>query len=472
MLLVHPVRELVRFLPVLVFAVVAGTGSAVPWELLGVAAPVAIGLLRYVTTTFRASGDRIELRRGLLQRQAVTVPLDRVRTVDLTASPVHRVLDLVTLRIGTATGGEDDLDLDGLRREQARRFRESLLRATPLSPAVPGPGQPGRTAGAPVPVPVLELDPRWARYAPFTGTGVVVVAGAAGAVGQVLSASRGLGIEAGSWPVELGPWLAVPLLLLALLLAVVVGDLAGYFVVNWGFRLTREERAWHISRGLFTTRETTLDQARVAGVTVGEPIGLRLAGGARLVAIATGLDREQRGSAVLVPPAPRAVVDDTAARILGDPAPLVAPLTGHGPAATRRRWTRGAGPALVLALVAMGLVAAGTLPRWVLVPPGLLLLACAALAADRARALGHRVEAGFLVARSGSLARRRDLLASEHVIGWTFRDTWFQRRVGLVTLAATTAGGRQRVAVPDVPVEAASGLAAALTPGLVDQFRG
>ena len=75
----------------------------------------------------------------------------------------------------------------------------------------------------------------------------------------------------------------------------------------------------------------------------------------------------------------------------------------------------------------------------------MLVVAALALAADRARSLGHTLADGYVVARSGSLNRRREALEVEHVIGWTFRSTWFQRRAGLTTLVATTAGGRQSV---------------------------
>jgi len=61
MLLVHPIRELLRFLPVLVglfFFSNRGSGSDVRWQLLGIAFPVALGILRYFTTSFRISGGR------------------------------------------------------------------------------------------------------------------------------------------------------------------------------------------------------------------------------------------------------------------------------------------------------------------------------------------------------------------------------------------------------------------------------
>ena len=91
MLLVHPLRELAKFLPVLLGLLVAGSAGGrdgIRWELVGVAVPVLLGVLRWLTTTYRVLDGRIELRRGLLQRSVRTAQLDRVRTVDLTASLV------------------------------------------------------------------------------------------------------------------------------------------------------------------------------------------------------------------------------------------------------------------------------------------------------------------------------------------------------------------------------------------------
>jgi putative membrane protein len=126
-------------------------------------------------------------------------------------------------------------------------------------------------------------------------------------------------------------------------------------------------------------------------------------------------------------------------------------------------------PAGVLAVgVVVASVAAGR--TWVVVVAVLPLLLGLGLAVDRSRALGHTLVDGWFVARSGSLTRKRELLAADAVIGWNLRSSWFQRRAGLVTLIATTAGGSQSVAALDVPAPDAVAVADATTPGLVRQF--
>src|SRR5258708_36980965 len=87
-------------------------------------------------------------------------------------------------------------------------------------------------------------------------------------------------------------------------------------------------------------------------------------------------------------------------------------------------------------------------------------------AADRYRSLGRRLDGGGLVTRFGSLARRRNIISADAIIGWRIPQTWFQRRQGLMTLTATTAAGHQHYSVRDVPADGGLALAGAATGGL------
>ncbi|GAB3770804.1 putative membrane protein [Nocardioides ginsengisegetis] len=474
MLLVHPIRELVRFLPVLIGIFVAGTaagGGDAPWHLVGVGVPVGLGVLRYLTTSFRITAGRVELRRGLLNRHVLSTRLDRVRTVDLTSSPIHRVLGLTTVRIGTGTSStdeEDRLDLDGLPIGRARDLRLALLHvATGADTASPEEAPRERI--------VVRFDPSWLRFAPFTSSGLVIAAAAIGATSQGVNALGGwdrinLGgvVDTTS---RLSPWVALPLGVVVFVVLVSLLSVGGYVVTNFGFTLSHAAGAWHLHRGLLTTRETSLDDERVAGVSVCEPLGLRAVGGGRVAAIVTGLDRKQQGSSVLVPPAPRDVVREVARQVIGRTAPIDAPLVGHGPRARTRRYSRALLPALTLVATAGVLVATAGAPWWLLVVSLAAPALAVPLAADRAAGLGHTLVDGYVVAQSGSLNRHRRALATEDVIGWNFRATWFQRRAGLTSLVATTAGGDQAVPLLDVPEDVAVDLAEAALPDLVAQFR-
>ncbi|QZY29963.1 PH domain-containing protein [Nocardioides coralli] len=472
MLLVHPVREVLRFLPVIIGLFVAGAATrdgTGRLQLLGILVPVALGLVRYWTTSYRIHADRVELRRGLLSTSTLATPLDRVRTVDLTASPIQRVLGLSTVRIGTGTAARLDdggLDLDGLPTPRARALRQQLLTsiATPAA-------DPEGTGGERL---VARFEPGWLRFAPFTSAGFVIAAGLIGVGSQVLDQVGFFeDVDEAAWE---GLWarvgvVAVPVVVLGLGVLVAAFAVLGYLLTNGNFAVshTLPDGSWHVRRGVLTTRETSLDDDRLRGVSLGEPLGLRLVRGGRLSAIVTGLDRSESGSSALLPPTPRALVQRVAAEVVGTAEPVHARLVDHGPRARARRYVRAMVPAVAVAAVLVTAAAVDGLV-WPAVLAAVVVLAALGLGHDRARSLGHALVDGWLVARSGSLTRRRDLLATEAVIGWNLRSTWFQRRAGLVTLVATTAGGRQWVAIPDVPEPVAVEVAVNAVPGLVDQF--
>jgi putative membrane protein len=483
MLLIHPIREVVRAWPLLLGLLVVGTRGFENGRLGGLAAVAVVVLLalaRWYTTTYRVTAEQVQVRRGLLRREVLTVPRDRVRTVDLTASPLHRVLGLV--RIGIGTGQSDrrnnDLKLDALTRQEAERLRTELLHR-PVT-AAPDAAVPGAPPVVPAETVLTALRPSWLRYGPFSLSGLVIVGVALGFLSRLVN-------EANVGLARFGPvlhvvrylsgtpvWLAVCAVLLAGAAVVAITSTATYLVSFWGFRLSRQPGGiLHIVRGLVTSRSITIEERRLRGVELSEPLLLRLVRGARCIAIATGLRvgrGAERGGSLLVPPAPRAEAVRVAGAVLGDAAPVTAVLTRHGPRARRRRYTRALlGMALVPAgLGLLWLVAGG--PSWpALVCLPLLVLAIP-LAEDRYRSLGHALVGHLLVVREGSLVRRRSMLTREGIIGWNLRQSFFQRRAGVVTVEATTAAGRQRYAAEDVPVDLAVALVDQAVPDLLTPF--
>ena len=481
MMLVYPVREVGRFIVPLLAFFVAGTATGRWWQYLSVVVPVALGVARYLTTRYRVAHGRVELRRGLLSRHVLSAPVERVRSVDLTASPVHRVLGLVTVKIGTGTAstdGDEKLDLDGLPVAQAHALRAQLLRVAAPAPApagaAPGPdGEPASPAPEgqpPAPEPervALVFRASWLRFAPFTSAGIVIAAAIVGGGSQLLgSLDLWDELHPEQWVVAVSLWVAVVVGLVGVALASVVLSIIGYLLTNGGFRLSHGGGSWHVRRGLLTTRETSIDDERMAGVTLYQPLGLRWARGSRLGAIVTGL-RATQGDSALVPPAPRGAVEHAAATVLGTMTPVQAPLVRHGAAATRRRYVRVLVPGgLLVAGAVVARLVEPAVPWWVVGLAVAVLALLLGLATDRARGLGHAFLEGHVVARSGSLLREREVLAADHVIGWNLRSTFFQRRQGLVTLVATTAGGDQRVEILDVPEPLALQLVATATPAL------
>jgi putative membrane protein len=483
MLLVHPIMEVGKALPAIIGIFLAGSSQGNHYWGLGATALVALySLTRWFTTRLRITAEQVQLRHGLLRRKTITTSRDRIRTVDVTSHLLHRALGLARVLIGTGTNdrkGEGRLILDGLPLTLASSLRDDLLhRRDRAATELPG-DQAADRAGAEVRE-LARLDRRWIKYAPFTLSGVVTglviwgfywrVQGESGVNLMHYGPLHKVSDTLGRMPTAV----EVLVVVVALVVFVAVTSTVGYILAFWNFRLLRHDGGTlQVTRGLLTTRATSIERRRLVGAATSEPLPLRAVGAARTTAVATGLRTgrgSERGGEILLPPAPRETAVTVAAVVLdGSPAVTVA-LRPHGPAARRRRLSRALFGGAFLALAAVVSWALGA-PAWVLAVGAALLLASVPLGIDRYRSLGHALSDGYLVTRFGSLVRRRAALETTAVIGWNLRSTYFQRRLGLLSVTATTAAGRQAYEVQDVEPAEALAIADTATPELLTQFR-
>ncbi|MGH8877233.1 MAG: PH domain-containing protein, partial [Stackebrandtia sp.] len=256
-----------------------------------------------------------------------------------------------------------------------------------------------------------------------------------------------------------------------------VAGLAVVFVTeNWGFRLTRvhgpSNSTLRTQKGLFSTREVNRDEARLRGVQLDQPLLWRWMGTTGTVAISTGLSVFSEGRDLL-PRTNISTAQAVAARVLPAAGPLFARRLGRHPrAALRRRVVRAvAAVGVFTGLVAYSGRVASLIPdsAWIYcvsigLPLGLGLAVASYLS------LGHAVEGDFIVTRSGVLSRATAVLRRRSVIGWTFKQSVFHRRAGLLTVTATTAAGDRAYTVLDTAEADALDFADRATPELLHPF--
>ncbi|MGD9525213.1 PH domain-containing protein [Pseudonocardia sp.] len=476
MLVVGPLGNLAGLLPFVLILLITGQGDLSRlWYAAGAAVVVVLfGVLRWRTTRYRITDERVELHTGLFNRQRRSVPRDRIRTVDTTAKLLHRLFGLSVVQVSAAAGaGQDDagLSLDAVGKPEAERLRLALLTRSRAVSAVPTPAGPQEIAAQQAEE-LARLNWAWIRFAPLTVSSLVAVGAFVGALFNIVG---DVGLSPGDLVDTAGDRFAMSLLLAVLVLvAALVGiAVAGamlLFAERWfGYRLTREpDGTLRVRRGLLTRRSLSVAEERLRGVELSEPALLRLGRGGQAKAVSTGLSGGGEGG-VLGPPAPIAEGHRLAAAVLRDGPVTRTPLRRHPRAALVRRLNRAVGGAVVLVallwLLDVALFGTG------LGPVALLLLPLAALVGyDRWRNLGHALTERYLVARHGSLLRRTVVLQRGGVIGWTLRQSVFQRRSGLVTLTAVTAAGDGGYPVVDIAAADGAALADAAVPGLLAPF--
>ncbi|WP_142002367.1 PH domain-containing protein [Amycolatopsis cihanbeyliensis] len=460
------------------FAVVVGavgaasSGTPLAWVALGgvllLAAGIVAEYVRWRVSRYRVTAERLERRFDFITHQRRSLARERIRSVDIAANLVQRLFGLAVVTIGTGQQNDADrIKLDPVSHAEAERLRAELLRrrrpdpgtqpAQQAQPAEPAPGT--EPAGGSV---LARLDWSWIRYAPASF--VAPLLGAA-AFGAVLNASGWFGLREGvlEWSFDLLSSAPIVFAVVTVVVIAVVVGLIGSLVIFaerwWDYRLDREPGGTlRIRRGLLTTRSISIEERRLRGVEVVEPLGIRLVGAARVDAVMTGIRQNDGDSKsdlkTLAPPVPRAFADQVTADVLTEEvAPTVAARLAPHPRAARGRRLRWAllGTLIPTAILAgLGASLTGVLLHlawiWALVVGPIAVL----LALDAYRNLGHGITGGYLVARSGAARRGTVALQRSGIIGWTARQSIFQRRAGLITLSATTAAGSGAYSIFDV----------------------
>jgi len=461
MLLVHPLRELIRYLPVIVVALIAGSVGGEPWWVYVLSGfGIVVGVLRWFTTSYRITDAHVQIKRGILNRQLLSVPRDRIRSVDVDSTILHRIFGLSVVKVGTgASHGVDNLEFNAMRTDDVSAFRTEMLSHVPRrADLLAEPADDADVAGRNF----SRWRPSWVRYAPFTLSGVSSILVVVFFVLQTQFFENGLLTRLPFVKYELAriehlPTLTLVVWSMCILIVVASAVAAVRYILSYSrFAISRvDQSTLHITHGLLHTRQITLDERRLRGIQLSEPLSLRAVGAAWTHAIMTGLGRQRGGVALLSPPGPRDEAVRIATDIVGVERALTEDLHQHGRRAHRRRYTRAATFAGILALVALGAQLLGWVSpavwwAFVVIVPGSVFLAW-----DRYRGLGHSLLPGWVVGRSGSLDRKRFVLATDGIIGWTIRRSLFQRQAGLATLIATTAAGRHSYSIPDLPFDEA-----------------
>lgn len=444
-------------LPAFVLLLSMGTRVVVPLLLAVVVIGVPLAVLSWRRFTYHVAGGRLELRSGVLSRSVRTIPLERVRGVDVSQPFLHRLLGLARVEVEAAAGGSGksaELSLPAVSLAEAERLRVALLGAGPIERA--------------------EVDEARLLYRATPGrlalggiTSMSYLLAPAAIVGVIFNLADDLpgglverAIDAGVDRVPTEPS-GIAALVTGAVALVFLAAAAGSLLVDWDFTLTDDGERLTAVRGLLTRRVVSIDRDRIRGVDVRDTPVRRPLRLVSVTAIAAGL-RSRTGGTTLAPvlPAPETVALVRAVDP-GAPDPGT-PLTLHPPAARSRRFMRALAVPLIVLAVAVGLR-----EPWAIAAAAVLVVSAVPLALDRYRQLGHRFHGRRLLVREGSLRRRWSELDPDGVVAFDFRSSPAQRRAGLCTLTAHLGQGAGSRRALDIGEEQAAALLSDLHPALL-----
>ena len=459
-------------LPLIALLVFGRGGDS--WELLGLVAALALTLLavvQYYTYRFRIDGSELVIRSGLLHRNVRHLPLARIQNVALRRNPLHRMFGVAEVKLESAVGGVSaEAQMRVLSMRDAAAL-ETLVRASREEFAADA----GESADAPpqgdvlLALSTIEL----VKLGITSNRGLVLGAAGIGVFSQmspkgfssfVADTARAMFGYAAGLHLGLLQWLVVaPLLALAVVLALRVVSIALTVLQFHGFRLAELDQRLSVEGGLLTRIRSNASLRKIQHWTLRESWLLRWFGrrGLKVETAAMQVANETQGLSDLVPIAPPAAIDALLARWL----PWLRLDTLDWQPLHPRAWRRMAfWPVLLSVLVCFPLL--WRFGAWGLLP--LLSLPWWLYRARRlAAASGWVVTERVLVWRSGWLDRQLSFAEIAKLQGLQLSQSPFDRRNGMASLSADTAGASpfgHRLDLAYLPEAAARALYARLTP--------
>jgi putative membrane protein len=271
---------------VLVPAILAlfATRNRDAWEFGAVAflVPVAaIAFGRALSFRYRFGETELIIRSGFVFRRVRHIPYDRIQNVNVVQGLLHRLLNVIEVRIETGGGTELEAHLrviDHTALEEIRRHVELRNRSTHDAA---GPAD----AIEPEPVTLLRLTPREVLLLGLIqGRGMVIVGALFGLAWEIGLMDRYIGsgtagrgmlrqlaratLEQGRWPIREAVFGLITLVLLLALFRVL--SAAWTAITYYGFTLRQSGEDLRCEYGLLTRVTTTIPIRRIQKLTVHE----------------------------------------------------------------------------------------------------------------------------------------------------------------------------------------------------------
>lgn len=463
----HPASIVVNLIPrtwkvlsgfwPLFLAVLIGSGSfsgigveTLGWVLLFLGSGAISTLIHYITLRYRIHAGKLEIRQGLLNKQARIIDPARIQNVGLIRNVFHRVSGLVEVRIETAGDARTEGLLSALHEDDATRLMEVLGELR---------GGSSHVNGEQIEIePLLKLGP-----------GELLAFG--------LSRARaGLVVVVAVVAIELLPFLTpeqTEATLDTANPAVIAGFLLLAFALSWagsallavirhhGFHLVEDAGRLRSSEGLLTERKVEIPLGKVQLVLADEPVVRRLMGFGTLSVETAGLGSVQEGitaAELVVPMVDRTELAGVVRAAI--PQTEVDPWRDRlAPAHPRALWRMVIAGFAKWCVVAVPIAVAW--PPWGLLALALPVLSIFANVLDW-RYQGWLVTPGVIIARRGFWRRRTWVLARDKIQSVHLVQGPFMRWHGLGRLAVSVAGSQ--VVLPDVGWPVAEGLLDELKP--------
>jgi len=130
--------------PFLIYFVIGGSGKKSHF-LIGIIIFAVLGMVFSIIKFFRyyfyIKDDELVIEQGVLKKSKTIVPFERVQTINFEQNIIHRIFDVVKLKVDTAGSAGNELEFEAISHRTADQLREILLSKKQQKVVTSGDGQ-------------------------------------------------------------------------------------------------------------------------------------------------------------------------------------------------------------------------------------------------------------------------------------------------------------------------------------------
>ncbi len=451
-------------------------GDWQPWMMLFVVPAAVAAVLRYVSYRYRYEPNEMVIRSGLVFRKERHIPYARIQNIDAVQRLLHRLLNIVEVRVETGGGQTPEATMSALPMAAFLEMRQRVFAERQAGLGVSDARQPLPAAA------LLQLNTRdLLLYGLIENRGAVVIAAAFGFIWELglfdqgISATFGDELSGRGLIRDLVRGLAGNTIVTADRIGIALAALAGLLVfvrmlsMGWavvrlhGFQVVLSADDLRSEYGLLTRVAATIPLRRIQTLTVRETPLHRLFRRVAVRAETAGGRASETG---------RSEREWLAPLIRGEALPDFVRQVRGGIDIDRVSWQRAApgafrreikGWLILAALVLAGAVA--LVGVWALLLVPILLVWASVGARQTVRNLGWAVTNEAIVFRRGWLWRRVSVVRLAKIQVVTLLESPFDRRTAMARVRVDTAGASEasRIDIPYLLRETAHALRADLS---------
>lgn len=228
---------------------------------------VAFSILSWYRYTYRVEDDELRIEYGILVRKKRYISKNRIQSIDLTSSVIHRIFKLTRVNIETAGGGASaEASLKAVKFSEGEALRHELKMVGSIEntdePDVPEEDWPSST---------ISFKRLFIAGTTSGSIGVLLAIVAAGSSELEQIIPDDFYDSTFEWVIGLGIILIVVMAIIALLLLWILG-IAGTMIKYGNFTITKMKDELFITRGLLEKKQLTIPMKRIQAVGVQESL--------------------------------------------------------------------------------------------------------------------------------------------------------------------------------------------------------